>query len=91
VDYNPSTIASSFIIFGFDGMRGNFFYQRLGEQITIARKKRKLSQEQLALLSDLDRTYLARIEEGKANPSVKVLNKLSRILKTRMSSLLKGV
>lgn len=71
--------------------RGNFFYQRLGERIIIARKKRKLSQEQLALLSDMDRTYLARIEEGKANPSVKVLNKLSRVLKTRVSFLLKGV
>ncbi len=71
--------------------RGNFFYQRLGERIINARKKRKLSQEQLALLSDLDRTYLARIEEGKANPTVKSLNKLSRVLKIRLSSLLKGV
>lgn len=70
---------------------GNFFYQRLAEQIIGARKKRKLSQEQLALLSDIDRTYLARIEEGKANPSVKVLNKLSRVLKIRLSALLKGV
>ncbi|OGK23422.1 hypothetical protein A3A46_03175 [Candidatus Roizmanbacteria bacterium RIFCSPLOWO2_01_FULL_37_13] len=72
-------------------VRGNFFYQRLAEQIIGARKKRKLSQEQLALLSDIDRTYLARIEEGKANPSVKVLNKLSRVLKIRLSALLKGV
>ena len=71
--------------------RGNFFYQRLGEKIISAREKRKLSQEQLALLSDLDRTYLARIEEGKANPSVKILNKISRVLKTRLSTLLKGV
>ncbi|OGK18757.1 hypothetical protein A2866_04275 [Candidatus Roizmanbacteria bacterium RIFCSPHIGHO2_01_FULL_39_8] len=72
-------------------MRGNFFYKRLGERIVKARKKKKLSQEQLALLSDMDRTYLARVEEGKANPSIKVLNKLSRVLKIRLSSLLKGV
>ena len=72
-------------------VRGNFFYHRLGEKIIKVRQKRKLSQEQLALLSDIDRTYLARIEEGKANPSVKVLNKLSRVLKTRISYLLKGV
>ena len=72
-------------------VRGNFFYQRLAEKIISVRQKRKLSQEQLALLSDLDRTYLARIEEGKANPSVKVLNKLARVLKTRISVLLKGV
>ena len=72
-------------------VRGNFFYQRLGEKIIKVRQKRKLSQEQLALLSDIDRTYLARIEEGKANPTIKVLNKLSRVLKTRLSVLLKGV
>ena len=72
-------------------MRGNFFYKRLGERIVRARKKRQLSQEELALLSDIDRTYIARLEEGKANPSIKVLNKLSRVLKTRLSYLLKVV
>ncbi len=72
-------------------MRGNFFYKRLGERIISERKKKNLSQEQLALLSDLDRTYLARIEEGKANPSVRVLHKLSRILKIKTKRLLEGV
>lgn len=72
-------------------MRGNFFYQRLGERVITERNKKRLSQEQLALLSDIDRTYLARVEEGKANPSVKVLNKLSKTLKVRLTDLLKGV
>ena len=72
-------------------VRGNFFYQRLGKKILKKREIRQLSQEQLALLSNMDRTYLARIEEGKANPSIKVLNKLAQVLRTRISSLLKGV
>ncbi len=72
-------------------MRGNFFYQRLGERIISVRNKYKISQEQLALLSDVDRTYLARIEEGKANPSVKILNKICKTLKVRLSELLDGV
>lgn len=72
-------------------MRGNFYYKRLGERIISERKKKNLSQEQLAFLSDLDRTYLARIEEGKANPSVRVLHKLSRILKIKIKKLLEGV
>lgn len=72
-------------------MRGNFFYKRLGLRIICERKKRELSQEQLALLSDMDRTYLARIEEGKANPSIRVLHKLARILKVRIKRLLEGV
>ncbi len=72
-------------------MRGNYFYQRLGERIIIERNRKKLSQEQAALLSDIDRTYFARIEEGKANPSVKILSKIARILRIRLNKLLTGV
>lgn len=72
-------------------MRGNFFYRRLGERIITERKKRKLSQEALAYDSCVDRTYLARIEEGKANPTVKVLNKIARQFKIKLSELLETV
>jgi len=72
-------------------MRGNFYYKRLGEHIISAREKKKLSQEQLALLSDIDRTYLARIEEGKANPSLKILHKISMILRVKLQKLFLGV
>ena len=72
-------------------MKGNFFYKRLGNRVIIERKRKKLSQEELAGLSEIDRTYLARIEEGKANPSIKILNKIARKLKIRVSDLLKGV
>lgn len=72
-------------------MKGNFFYKRLGKRVILGRKRIGLSQEQLALLSSVDRTYLARIEEGKANPTVKVLNKVSKVLKMRLAELLKGV
>lgn len=72
-------------------MRGNFFYKRLGSRISETRKQQSLSQEQLAFLSALDRTYLARIEEGKANPSIKVLNKIARRLNVRVHQLLQGV
>ncbi len=72
-------------------MKGNFFYKRLGGRVIVERKKRKLSQEQLALLSEIDRTYLTRIEEGKANPTIKVLSKISKILKLKLNILLTGV
>lgn len=72
-------------------MKGNFFYKRLGTRVTVERRKKKLSQEELAGISEIDRTYLARIEEGKANPSIKVLNKIARTLKLRIHELLKGV
>ncbi len=72
-------------------MRGNFFYKRLGNKVSSERKKKRLSQEKLAFLSAIDRTYLARIEEGKANPTIKVLGKLSRALEMRIYQLVRGV
>lgn len=72
-------------------MRGNFFYKRLGDRLTTMRKARCISQEELAYISCVDRTYIARIENGKSNPTVKVLNKICRCLKIRLSTLLEGV
>ena len=71
--------------------RGNFVYKRLGDRVIKERKLKSLSQEQLALLCGIDRTYIARIEEGKANPSIRVLYKISRVLKTKIQQLVKGL
>lgn len=72
-------------------MRGNHFYKKLGHRICIERKLRDYTQERLALLTGMDRTYLARIEEGKANPSLKIIYKISRLFKLKVCELLKGV
>jgi len=71
--------------------RGNFYYKRLGESIIIHRKKLKLSQQQMAILSDVDRSYLAEVEEGKANPSIRFLHKITKILKIKVGSLIKDL
>ena len=72
-------------------MRGNFYYQRLGKTLIRARQKRQLSQEEVALLGDIDRTYFARIEEGKANPSVKVLKKICKALRVGLDKIFKNL
>lgn len=72
-------------------MRGNFFYKRLGERILHERKKHGFTQEVLAGIAEMDRTYLARIEEGKANPSMRMLHKIARKLHIKIYYLLKGV
>lgn len=72
-------------------MKGNYFYKRLGSRIKIHRKLNNLSQEQLSLRSAVDRTYLSRIEFGRANPSIKTLYKFCRVFKVRLSKLLEGV
>ncbi len=72
-------------------VRGNHYYKRLGESIVSHRKKLKLSQQQVATLSDVDRSYLAEVEEGKANPSIRFLHKIAKILKIRIRSLIKNL
>ncbi|PIP85805.1 XRE family transcriptional regulator [Candidatus Roizmanbacteria bacterium CG_4_9_14_3_um_filter_33_18] len=72
-------------------VRGNFYYKRLGESIIFCRKKLKLSQQQVATLSDVDRSYLAEVEEGKANPSVKFLHRIAKTLKVKVGSLIKDL
>jgi transcriptional regulator with XRE-family HTH domain len=69
-------------------MKEKRLYRKVAKEIIIVRKRKQISQEQLALLSDVDRTYMARIEEGKANPSVKILHKLSVTLNIPLNKLL---
>ncbi len=68
-------------------MKDTFLYKRLGDRITNERKERDYTQEQLAFLCHIDRTYLARIEEGKANPSIRILSRISRQLNIKMCRL----
>ena len=50
--------------------RRNRIKERFGARLKALRKARKLSQEEVALSCDLDRSYLGRIERGKANVSL---------------------
>jgi len=72
-------------------MRGNFYYKRLGESIIMHRKKLKLSQHQVADRSQVDRSYLAEVEEGKANPSIRFLHRIAKIFKVKVGSLIKDL
>lgn len=72
-------------------MRGNFYYKRLGANIIKWRKERELSQQQLAALADVDRSYLAEVEEGKANPSLRFLNKLAKALRVHIKELVRSL
>lgn len=72
-------------------MRGNFVYKKLGERVIAERRRRKLSQEDLAHIADMDRTHLARLEKGKANPSIRTLHKIARKLRIKIGRLLKDI
>lgn len=70
---------------------GNFFYIRLGKRIKEEREKKKITQEYLSLLCGIDRTYIARIEKGKANPSIKILRKICQIFEIKLHQLFKDL
>ena len=61
--------------------------KRLGENLKKYRKGAQLTQEQLAELVGIHPTYVGKLETGKNNPSVKMLYKLSRALKIKLSDI----
>jgi transcriptional regulator with XRE-family HTH domain len=55
------------------------------------RIKRKMSQEELAFRSDLDRTYISMLERGIHQPTLSTLFALSRALNMKPSEMIKLV
>jgi transcriptional regulator with XRE-family HTH domain len=53
---------------------------RVGSNIQRLRREKKLSQEELADRAGIHQTYLSGVEGGKRNPSVLVLNRISKAL-----------
>lgn len=66
-------------------------YEQLGKRIVYLRKKRKMSQLQLSIESDINKNYISDLERGRRNPSLMILNKIAISLKIDMSELLKGI
>ncbi len=64
-------------------------YQIVGKKVRKRRKELGLTQEKLAKASGLHRTYIAGIEAGKRNISLKNLEKLAKALKVNPDDLLK--
>ena len=64
-------------------------YQIVGQKVRKRRKELGFTQERLAEASGLHRTYIAGIEAGKRNISLKNLEKLAKALKVSPDDLLK--
>jgi transcriptional regulator with XRE-family HTH domain len=54
--------------------------EEFGKRLNQLRKDRKMSQENLAELSELNRPYISAIEQGKRNVSLEVISKLAQAL-----------
>jgi len=62
--------------------------ERFGSNVRKLRLEKGLSQEKLALLAELDRTYIPSIESGKRNVSITVAEKLAVALGVSLGVLL---
>jgi transcriptional regulator with XRE-family HTH domain len=62
-----------------------------GEKIRKIRLERGLSQEKLAFLSGLHRTYVGAIERGERNVSFKNIEKIAKTLKVNLEELFRNL
>lgn len=60
----------------------------LGQNVRKARKEKNMSQEKLALMCGLDRSYMGRIERGEVNITVEKLYDVAKILQVSPQELL---
>jgi ribosome-binding protein aMBF1 (putative translation factor) len=61
----------------------------LGEAIRHARIERGVSQEKLALIAEVDRSYVGRVERGDNNVALLTLLKLAQALDVSLMDLMK--
>jgi transcriptional regulator with XRE-family HTH domain len=61
--------------------------EQFGAKVRKYRLKKKLSQEKLAELADLHRTYIGQVECGKRNLALKNVAKLAKALNVSIKEL----
>ncbi|MGB8579372.1 MAG: helix-turn-helix transcriptional regulator [Candidatus Sulfotelmatobacter sp.] len=69
-------------------MRDDGILKAFGKQLRDLREEKGLSQEKLAELAGVHRTYQGLIERGRANPTLLAIVALARALKVRPAKLL---
>ena len=65
--------------------------KRFGSNVRIRREAHKLSQEKLAELADLDRTYIGGIERGERNLGLLNVVRVASALGVSASQLCEGI
>lgn len=65
--------------------------KQLGMRIAYLRKQKKWSQEDLALEANVNKNYISDLERGTRNPTIKVLERISKALGISLSVLCQGL
>jgi transcriptional regulator with XRE-family HTH domain len=63
------------------------FLSSFGKRLATIRKKKGITQEKLADLIEVHRTYIGFIEQGKRNPSISNVYKIAKALKVSLKEL----
>jgi transcriptional regulator with XRE-family HTH domain len=66
------------------------FRERIGLNIQNLRHSKGLSQEQLALAANMDRSYVSEIELAKSSVSADILEQIARVFEVDPHELTKG-
>jgi transcriptional regulator with XRE-family HTH domain len=64
---------------------------KVGKRIKQIREENNISQKDLSYAADLDRSYVASVENGQRNISIVNLEKIAIALKISLSELFQGV
>lgn len=65
--------------------------EKIGKRIKEIREIAKISQKDLAYTADLDRSYIASVENGQRNISIVNLEKVAKALNVTLSELFKNI
>jgi transcriptional regulator with XRE-family HTH domain len=60
----------------------------IGDAVRRLRRERGISQEGLALLAEIDRSYLGRVERGDNNAAILTLQKIADALEITMTEIM---
>ena len=66
-------------------------YKQLGKRIVYLRKKKKMSSLDLSLESGVNKNYLSDLENGRRNPTLKILRRIAIALDIDLSELFTGI
>ena len=69
-------------------MTNNTVRKRFGKKIRKFRKEVGMSQEQLALVANIERSYLGAIERGERSPTLDKIASIAKALRIKPSLLL---
>ncbi|CAH6878005.1 TPA: helix-turn-helix transcriptional regulator [Vibrio parahaemolyticus] len=62
-----------------------------GKQLRVIRKNKQISQDRLALIADIDRSYVGRIERGEVNITLEKVYELASALECDVCDLLPNI